>query len=155
MSTTYTHQLATGASRSTGLDTQTLNTVCHIASSEIDNATNKDELLDIVMLITLAATPVAGAPIQVSILYAMDGTNYEDGIPATNDGTAAASPVPNPNALVDSHGVLASANAQKWTIRDIPLLPYKFKIVVYNGTSKSSTDLLTVLAYGRKSETIG
>jgi len=155
MSTTYTHELAAGNSRSTGIANQTLNTVCHFAGSEIDNSANKDEFLDLDIVITLAATAVAGAPVTVSILYAIDGTNYEDGIPGTNDGAHAADPAPNANALIDSHGVLASTAAQHWNIREVPLLPYKFKIVVYNGTAVSCTNLLTVLAYGRKSETIG
>ena len=155
MTNTYTHELAAGASRTSGIAAHTLNTLCHFAGAEIDNSVNKDEFLDLDVLITLAATPVAGAPVNVHILYAIDGTNYEDGIPATNDGTAAASPAPNANSLVDSHGVLASSSAQRWTIREVPLLPYKFKIVVYNGTAKSCTSLLTVLAYGRKLETVG
>jgi hypothetical protein len=133
----------------------TLNTVCHLASSEIDNSVNLDELLDLVVLFTLAATPVAGDPISIYILYAMDASTYEDGIPGTNDGTAAASPTPQPTALVATIGVRAVSTAQKITLKDIPLSPFKFKIVIYNGTTKSCTSLLTVLAYGKKQQIIG
>lgn len=154
MTKTFTHQLATGTSRTTGIAAQTLNTLCHFAGAEIDNSVNLDESADIELLFTLAATPVAGAPINVHILYAPDGTNYEDGIPATNDGTAAASPVPFPSSLVGSVGVAAASTAQRVTLRDIPLQPHKMKLVIYNGTTKSCTNLLTVKLWGKKRQTL-
>lgn len=153
MTTTYTSQPASAASRTSGIASQAVNNACHFAGSEIDNATNKDAFLDLVVSVTFGTNPTAGNPFKAFILYAIDGTNYEDGIPSTNDGTAAASPTPNPEALVNSHGVLASTSSQKYTIRGIPLLPYKFKIVLNNAGGQNAT--ATVLAYGRKEETIG
>ena len=154
MSTTSTHsQLAT--SRTLGIAAQTLNTVSRFAGAEIDNSANLDELLDLVVLFTLAATPVAGDQIKIFILYAPDGTNYEDGVPTTNDGAHDDGNAAFASAQVAAIGVAASAAAQKMTIKNIPLSPFKFKIMVYNGTTKSCTSLLTVLAYGKKFQTIG
>jgi hypothetical protein len=155
--TTYYTQSSTGSFRpSASVTGQTLNTLCHFASAETDNSIYRDEVIDIDIQLALALTPVAGAPINTYILYAMNGTNYEDGIPGTNNGTAAASPAPNPGSLIDSHGVLASTGVQKWTIKDIPILSYKYRVEHYNGTTKSASGvLLTTLVYGRHGEIIG
>lgn len=155
MTTTYTSSLGVGTPRTTGIATQTLNTVSRFAGAEIDNSVNLDEQCDIVLLFTLAATPTAGDPIKVYILYAMDGTNYEDGIPTTNDGAHDDGYAANPSAQVASIGTLAVATAQKMTLRGIGLRPYKFKLMIYNGTTKSCTSLLTVLLYGTKGTVAG
>jgi hypothetical protein len=154
MSTTYTHsELAT--SRTTGIATQTLNTVSRFAGAEIDNSVNLEDLLDIEMLFTLAATPVAGDQIKIFILYALGGTTYEDGVPTTNDGAHDDGNAAFASAQVACVGVQAIATAQRVTFKDIPLTKGKFKIMVYNGTTKSCTSLLTVLAWGKKRQTIG
>ena len=154
MSTTFVEsQLATP--RTTGIATQTLNTVSRFAGAEINNATNLDELYDLDITFTLAATPVAGDPINVHIIYAMDGTNYEDGAPTTNDGAHDDGNALPASSQVAAIGVQAISTAQKVTLRDIPVMPYKLKIVLRNGTTKSCTSLLTVLAYGKHYQNIG
>jgi hypothetical protein len=157
MTTTYTNQSTTGTIRaSAGITGQTLNTMCHYAGGITDNSINLDNYLDLDMQIALALTPVAGAPINTYILYNVNGSTYEDGVPGTNDGTAAAAVVPNPNALIDSHGSLASTGLQHWIIKDVPALPYPYRVEVYNGTTKNASGiLLSVGVYGRKDTFVG
>jgi hypothetical protein len=125
-----------GTSRTTGIATASVAHAAGYLGSEIDNSTNKDTLCAIQVTWTLAATPTAGEPLYVYILYAIDGTNYEDG------GTAL-QPRKGPEACI---GVPANATANVETRIDIPLAPFKFKLLVWNGTAaKDITSLLTVL----------
>lgn len=156
MTTTYINNVGPGSALTSGIAIATLNAGKDFAGSEIDNTTNRYEFLDLELLYQLAATPAAGAPLKIFVLYAFGGTTYEDGIPSTNDGTAAAAPTQQPTALVGVIGVTADTSAHRVTLKGIPLLPYKFKIVVNNGTAVAlSTSNLVVNAYGRKTETVG
>jgi len=154
--TTYAHSSASVALTAANISSATLNTLCHIAGAEFDNTPGLYDSVDLEVLYELAATPVAGDPINLFILYAAGGTTYEDGIPGTNDGTAAASPAPNVGAQVASIGVTADANAHRINRKGIPILPLKFRVVAYNGTTKNQeTTNFAVNVFGIKRETTG
>ena len=159
MTAFYTHELAAGAQYPSGISGATVVPAAHYAGSGCNNATNKDEFLDLDITVSLknAANnpPTAGEAIKTYVLYAMNGTNYEDGLHATDgtNGTTPSNPAPNANALVDSHGVQAITGPQKWTVREIPLLPYPYTVEIYNGCTGATGSAMTVLQYGRKFET--
>jgi len=95
-------------------------------SSEIDNTTVLYLFDDVEWLhAALGYTPSAGAVIELYIVEALDGTNYEDG-DASIDPPAA--------NLVGVFNIRASTASQRHTLRQIPIPPFKFKYVVINKT---------------------
>lgn len=151
MSTTFTEKQVAVDLSAGNISSATWNTVCHIAGAAFDNTGGLATHIDIEVLFQLAATAVAGAPLNFFLLAALDGTNYEDGIPSTNDGTAAASPPPDPGRQVASIGALADTNAHRIVREGIPIGPYKYRLVAYNGTTKSqATSSFAVNIHGVK-----
>jgi len=131
-----TAKLTAGTSQSTGISSTTMNAGANLLSSEIDNATNKDRMLDLELAWTCSTASTAGYVVEVYILYAMDGTNYEDG------GTSA-DPAKNPTRLfVDDGGT----GAQRQTRLQIPLSPFKFKILLKSELDQNAT-AVALLAY--------
>lgn len=111
-------------------------------SSEVDNTSGLYLFDDVEWLhATLGYTPSAGAVIELYIVEALDGTNYEDG-DASIDPPAA--------NLVGVFNIRASTASQRHTLRQIPIPPFKFKYVVINktgGTLASSGNTLKRLPY--------
>ena len=111
-------------------------------SSEIDNTSNLYLFCDVELYTdSMGYAPVAGAVIELYLIEALDGTNYEDGDasidpPATN--------------LVGVFNMRSSTLAQRHTLRQIPIPPLKHKFVVINKTGQtlaSSGNILRVLPY--------
>jgi hypothetical protein len=127
---------ATGTSRSTGIAAaDNLANGAGLLSSEVDNSTILDRYLICQGQMTPEAAGTTG-PYYLYILYAVDGTNYEDG------GTSA-QPSKAPAAVFP---VKAAASAQKVTTPRIEIEPYKFKLLYWNACGQQC-DANTLLAY--------
>ena len=72
---------------------------------------------------TFGTNPTAGATIELYLLRAADGTNYEDG---------SASVAPNAGSRVGSFPVRAVTTAQRIVVRDVPLPPGLYKALILN-----------------------
>lgn len=130
----------TPSSRSTGIAASNdFANATGLLSSEIDNSSYLDTHMSLQLAFTPEAAPTAGVVFNLYILYAVDGTNYEDG------GTAL-QPVKMP---VENVPCQANTNAQKVTVEGIQISPYKFKVLVWNATAKQH-DAVTLLAYTHK-----
>lgn len=104
--------------------------------SEIDNATNKDRFANIQVGFTCSTAATANKTLEIYILYAIDGTNYEDG------GTSV-DPVIVPVGVVAARGTVTTA--QTVTLKGIELQPFKFKILVKSELDQTAAT--TVLVY--------
>ena len=132
--------LEASTSRTTGVSAQSIATGDNYLGSEIDNSTNLDEFCSIEILGTPAVAPTAEDPLMVYIVYAIDGTNYEDGDATPTD------PKKAPVAVLL---VKASTNAQKIATLRVPLAPHKFKILVRNEADQSVTTTVLCRTYNK------
>jgi len=127
---------STGTSRSTGISAAAdLANGAGLLSSEIDNSTILDKYLICQGQFTPEHTDIVG-PYYLYILYAADGTNYED-------GSASVQPQKSPAAVFP---VKAAASAQKVTTFRIEIEPFKFKLLYWNASGEQC-DGNTLLAY--------
>lgn len=125
---------------STGLNS--LADATNAISSEINNTTNL-YLFDDVELYTgtFGSAPAVGSVVELYLVTAFDGTNYEDG-----DATI----VPPAANLVGVFNIRDSTSAQRHVIRMIPTPPLKYKYVVINKTGQTfnaSGNTLKLLQY--------
>lgn len=107
-----------------------------LLSDEIDNTTNLDTMMDIQLGFDPESAPAAGASFYIYVLYALDGTNYEDG------GTALQPTAKTPATPIACRAV---DTAQKVNANQIAISPHKFKILVWNATAVQH-DAVTLLA---------
>lgn len=98
------------------------------AGTEIDNGTNLDVFGRLVLQVTFGTAPVAGGYVEIYMVTAPDGTNYEDGSNSVDPGT---------HKLIDRIPVRAVTTAQRLSGRMIPLLPEKTKFLLYNGSGQA------------------
>ncbi len=99
--------------------------------SEVDNATDKKQAADFVLKVRGASAFAANAPVQLYLVPATDGTNYEDGSDSVT---------PPPSQLVGTFAVRAVATQQRIAIRGVLLSPGKFKPLIRNGTAVGFTN---------------
>ena len=118
-----------GTSLTTGIAGVTVNSGAGYLGSEINNATDKRTGAVIELTFTHGTAPTANRVWLVYLLYAVDGTNYEDG------GTS----VQPSKQFHQSIPVKANTSAQKMTLRIPNLLPFKFKPLVWNDTNQNSS----------------
>lgn len=115
-------------SRGTVLGTE-LNSLANQARSnagtELANQTNLDQFGKLVLTVTFASTPSAGAMIHLYMVTAPDGTNYEDGSSSIDPGT---------HTLVDTIPVRSTTAAQRLASRLFRLEPAKTKFILENQT---------------------
>jgi hypothetical protein len=118
-------------SRSTVLTTE-LNALANAgrsaAGTEINNATNKDMYGQLELAVTFGTAPSAGGFVEIYMVNALDGTNYEDGSNTVDPGT---------HKLVDRIPVRAVTTAQRLNGRMIPLEPAKTKFLLLNGSGQA------------------
>jgi len=98
------------------------------AGTEVDNGANLDMLGVLELQVTFGTAPSAGGYVEIYMVTAPDGTNYEDGSNTVDPGT---------HKLVDRIPVRAVTTAQRRTGRMIPLLPEKTKFLLYNGSGQA------------------
>lgn len=102
-----------------------------ILGSEYDNETNKKRFATFTINVTHATAATAGRVWLLYLLFAPDGTNYEDGGASTKPQKmhVAAFPVRN------------VTGAQKVVMPAIPLPPLKFKPLLWNATDQSGASV--------------
>jgi hypothetical protein len=122
----YTNKWAAANARTSGIATESITNASYTTGSEIDNTTNKDKYASIQLATQFASAPTVNRAINVHILYALDGTNYEDG----------EIPKKVPVAIFP---VRAQTAIQRNTRVNIPIAPFKFKVHVHNDTDQSTT----------------
>ena len=98
------------------------------AGTEVNNATNKDVYGKLELQVTFGTAPSAGGYVEIYMVTAPDGTNYEDGSDTVDPGT---------HKLIDRIQVRAVTTAQRLSGRLIPLLPGKTKFLLYNGSGQA------------------
>lgn len=102
-----------------------------ILGTEYDNETNKKRFAAFELDFTHSVAPTANRVWLLYLLYAIDGTNYEDGGASTQPG----------KMHVVAFPVRAVTTAQKVTMT-VPLLPFKFKPLVWNDTNQSGASVV-------------
>lgn len=143
MATTFGLGNVESAQQALTTDLNTLGSGSTALSAEINNATGLYPFIDIELYLA-SFTPAAGAPYsQVWILYALDGTNYEDGS-AGSPGTIPAKP---PDMVIEHRA--STAGTQRTTKGNIPLLPYKFKIMYQSVAGANLASSGNILSYAR------
>lgn len=137
----YNEQWRAPTSRASGIAAAALANNANLLSSEINNATNLDSVLWGEISGTFAVAPAANTRIDVYVLYAADGTNYEEGGVGVN-------PI---KALGPSITVVADTNAHRWFFSVDLLHPYKCKVLLRNnGTGQTMTVTLLLWTGGGK-----
>lgn len=124
----------TPTSRTTGISAVNLNAGANVLGSAIDNAANLDTWAEISATFLCGSAPTAGTELEVYLLYAPDGTNYQDG-----DAT----PTDPAGGQVGSF-IARNVTSQQYPLSiTVPLKPFKFKILVKSELNQniSSTSL--------------
>ena len=98
------------------------------AGTEINNATNKDMYGQLELQVTFGTAPTAGGYVEIYMVNALDGTNYEDGSNTVDPGT---------HKLVDRIPVRAVTTAQRLNGRMLTLEPAKTKFLLLNGSGQA------------------
>lgn len=117
--------------RATGISSGSLNAGANLLSNEIDNQTNLNRFLALELLWTCSTASNAGEVVEVYILTALDGTNYEDG------GTTVDSYKAPVGTFVDDGGT----GAQRQAMAGIPIPPFKFKVLIRSELSQNATSV--------------
>jgi hypothetical protein len=130
---------AAATSRTTGISAQSIANGAGYVGSEIDNATNLDDTMDIEVIINCSTAPTANLVLYVYVLYALDGTNYED-------GSSSQVPVGVPMIAIPARNV---TGAQRVMFRGMTISPLKFKILCWNSLGQTSTTTVTAKTYRR------
>lgn len=104
----------------------TVNAGAGLLSSEYNNETNRHREASLELSFQHGSAPAGNWLIYV--LYAMDGTNYEDGGSATQPGKL-------PTRIIPARAV---TTAQRVTVA-VDLKPFKMKILVWNDTDQNSS----------------
>jgi len=110
--------LTTGTSRTTGFSSTVIANGAETTGSEIDNATNLDEILDCEIIWSYGTAPTANKTVEVWALYSFDGTNYT----TRADG----------GILLRAFSPPADTATHRMPILNVWLVPYKFKLHVRN-----------------------
>ncbi len=98
------------------------------AGTEVTNNTNLDLWGQVKLSVTFGTNPTAGGYINVYMITACDGTNYEDGSSSANPGI---------HKLVASIPVRAVTSAQVLTSRPFSLEPAKTKFIIENASGQA------------------
>jgi len=123
---------AAAVERATGISSQAIANAASFTGDAIDNATNRDTYLSVELSWSYATAPTAGKTVEVHVLYAVDGTNFEELSPQSMRA------VVSPLADTSSH--------RRLILDAIPLAPFKFKLAVKN-VDTAQTITATLKAY--------
>lgn len=134
--------LKAGTSRTSGIAAASVATTANYIGSEINNATNLDELADIELTYAYGTNPTAAKTLSLHILYAFDGTNYEEG---AGDGSGTGDVDPMAHTQIGAVSPAADTSTHRKLFGGVPLLPYKFKLLVRNvDTGQTATVTVTI-----------
>lgn len=98
------------------------------AGTEVANQTNLDQYAKVELQVTFGSAPSAGGVVNVYMVTAADGTNYEDGSSSVD---------PQAHRLMVSIPVRAVTSAQRLTSRPFALEPAKTKFIIENKSGQS------------------
>jgi hypothetical protein len=118
------------------------NSGCNL-STAYDNATNCFMWALFELTCTYGSAPAADTTVDLFLVPAPDGTNYDDG----------SSTVFAQNHVVGSYNIRAVTTAQLLSLWGVPLPPTKFKVNVYNNTGQNMAatgNTLKMIPYGLK-----
>lgn len=122
---------ASWTSRSTVLTTE-LNSLGNgsrtNAGTELANQTNLDQYAKVELQVTFGSAPSAGGYVQIHMVTAPDGSNYEDGSSSVDPGL---------HTVVCSIPLRAVTSAQRLTSPVFALQPAKTKFILYNGSGQA------------------
>lgn len=122
---------ATWVDRGTVLGTE-LNSLANDArtnaGTELANQTNLDRFGKVELTVTFGSAPSAGARVEIYMVTAPDGSNYEDGSSSVDPGA---------HTLVASIPVRATTAAQRLASRLFDLEPVKTKFILLNKTGQA------------------
>lgn len=98
------------------------------------------------LTVTFGTGPTADSTLDLFLVPAPDGTNYDDG----------SNSVFTQNASIGGFNMRSVTTAQKLSIYAVPLPPTKFKVNIQNNTNQTtaaSGNLVKMIAYGMKGTT--
>lgn len=98
------------------------------AGTEVSNQTNLDQYGILEIQVTFGSNPATGSYLQLHMVTAPDGTNYEDGSSSVDPGA---------HTVIRCVPVRATTNAQRLVTDIFVLKPGKTKFILYNGTDKA------------------
>jgi hypothetical protein len=137
MTISHTFPFSTPTARTTSIAAQAIAGAAAYNGSEID--ADSDEWLDIAVTWQYGVAPTANAPLSVYLVYAADGTNYDD----------------VSYYFVGQVGVGANTNTHYKSFVRVPLGASKFKIRVLNGdAAQSATVTVTAKSYKQAVEPV-
>lgn len=129
MSDVYQQSYATIVSQMTTELNSLANNARAISSDLGGDATDAPLYGDFELVVTFGTNPTVDTTIDLYLVRAADGSNYEDGD---------ASVRPSPDAFAGSFPVRAVTSAQRIVIRDVPMPPGFYKTVIHNnGTGQA------------------
>ena len=109
-----------------------------VVGAEIDNSTALNRWMALYFDITWASGTLDG-PVEVFVIYAVDGTNYDS-------GSTSLKPF-HRNKVADLE-IEETGSNRHYTLLDIPIRPFKFKVVLWNSTGETfATNGLNCDAY--------
>ncbi|MBI1335830.1 MAG: hypothetical protein GC164_02580 [Phycisphaera sp.] len=98
------------------------------AGAEVDNSANLDQFALIELNVTFASSPASGGYVQLYLLQAPDGSNYDDGSSSVDPG--------NHKRLLEIP-VRATTSAQRLTSGLFLLPPAKVKFILLNKSGQA------------------
>lgn len=98
------------------------------AGTELANQTNKDQFGKLEISVTFGSAPAAGGTLEIYMVTAPDGTNYEDGSSSVDPGA---------HTLIITIPVRNTTSAQRLMSRRFELDPAKTKFILRNNTNQS------------------
>lgn len=136
-------QLTSASSRTSGLSAVSIAIGSNYLGAAIDNASNLDLQADVELVWSCGTAPTADKVLEVYLLYALDGTNYEDG---AGNGTGTGDVDPKA-PLIGAAPVYANTSSHRYLIRGVPLEPLPFKVLVKSELDQAATVTVNVKTY--------
>ena len=118
--------------RATGITSSSITAGANALGDEIDNGTNLDRWAAFELTFTCSSAPTANTVVELYLIHALDGTNYEDGDATPTD------PGKAPVAVFAARNV---TSAQKVSVTGVPLPPFKFKSLLKSELDQNATSV--------------
>ena len=136
-------QLTAASSRTSGISDASIIAGANYLGAAINNASNLDLQADVELAWSCGTSPTADKVLEVYLLYALDGTNYEDG---AGNGTGSGDVDPKA-PMIGAVPVYANTSGHRYLIRGVPLEPLSFKVLVKSELDQTATVTVNVKTY--------
>ncbi len=137
MATTFQWKAFSGTT--SGISAASMSAGVNLLGSEIDNSSNLDRFAKAELRWTCSATASsAGTTVELYFIYALDGSNYED-------GAAGVDPNRTPDWIFRNSGTTA---AQRRTSPKLDIDPFKFKPLIKSELSQKAVSVYLTLQTG-------